>query len=314
MADSAAPAALLDPHLLAATRGLTLTARRLVAGAVAGLHASRRPGIAREFSQYRAYQPGDEPRHLDWKLYARSDRFFLRESEVDTRVAVTLVLDATASMQHPAADSAGAPRKFDLARSLAAALALLAEAQGDDLALHVVSAGEVVSIVGAGQRQPARRILHALAGLDPAGRWPADPTQLAHALRRTEHDASSAGPGTTARITVILTDGHEPGGEIRAALAPLHARQHELLFLHFLARDELDFPHRGPVRFEEWETGRTLEADATAVRAAYLAAAQRERDAWARAWGGDRFDYLALATDEALGRALRAFLRRRARR
>lgn len=302
--------ALLDPHLLAATRGLALTARRLVAGAVAGLHASRRPGLAREFSQYRAYQPGDEPRHLDWKLYARSDRFFLRESEVDTRVAVSLVLDATASMQH-AGPTAGSSPKFDLARSLAAALALLAEAQGDDLTLHVITAGAVTSVAGAGQRQPAQRILHALAGVRPEGRWPSDPAQLTHTLRRSEHDASSAGPGTTARITVILTDGHEHGGEIRAALAPLHARRHELLFFHFLARDELEFPHRGPVRFEEWETGRTLEADATAVRAAYLAAAQRERDAWARAWGGDRFDYLALATDEALGRALRTFLRRR---
>src|SRR4051812_22770 len=92
--------AILDPRLLAATQGLTLTARRLVAGAIAGLHASRRPGIAREFSQYRAYQAGDEPRHIDWKLFARSDRYFLRESEIDTRVAITLVLDATASMQH----------------------------------------------------------------------------------------------------------------------------------------------------------------------------------------------------------------------
>jgi uncharacterized protein (DUF58 family) len=310
MADSAA---LLDPHLLAATRGLTLPARRLVAGAVAGLHASRRPGLAREFSQYRAYQPGDEPRHLDWKLYARSDRFFLRESEVDTRVAVSLVLDATASMQHVGAP-AGPRSKFDLARALAAALALLAEAQGDDLTLHVVRAETVASVVGAGQRQPARRILHALAGLEPAGRWPADASRLADALRRSEHDAGSAGPGTTARITVILTDGHEHGGEIRAALAPLRARRHELLFVHVLARDELDFPYRGPVRFEEWETGRTLEADATAVRSAYLAAARQERDAWARAWGGDRFDYLALATDDALGRALRTFLRRRTRR
>ena len=66
----------LDPHLLAATRGLALAARKLVAGVLPGLHSSRQPGMAREFAQYRAYQPGDDPKHIDWKLYARSDRFF----------------------------------------------------------------------------------------------------------------------------------------------------------------------------------------------------------------------------------------------
>ena len=163
-----------------------------------------------------------------------------------------------------------------------------------------------------GRRQPFRQIVHALAKLDPAGRWPAESTCLTHALRRAELAGTTAGPGTTARVTVVLTDGHEPGGEIRAALAPLRARQHELLFFHFVARDEREFPWRGPVRFEEWETGRTLEADATALRAAYLAAEQRERAAWARAWDDDRFDYLALMTDEPLERGLRSYLRRRA--
>ncbi|MSU50405.1 MAG: DUF58 domain-containing protein [Opitutus sp.] len=308
MPDPSAP--ILKPRLLAATQGLALTARQLVAGAIAGLHASRRPGMAREFSQYRAYQPGDEPRHIDWKLFARSDRYFLRESEIDTRVAVSVVLDATASMQHTGAAN-DAPRKFDLARSMTAALAFLAENQGDAATLHTVANGEISSVLTAGHRQPFRQIVHALAGLEPAGRWPADPARLTHALRRAELAGTSVGPGTTARITIVLTDGHEPGGEIRAALTPLRARQHELLFFHFVARDERDFPYRGPVRFEEWETGRTLEANATAVRPAYLAAEQREREAWSRAWGDERFDYLELMTDEPLERGLRAYLRRR---
>jgi uncharacterized protein (DUF58 family) len=305
--------AVLDPQLLAATRGLALTARQLVAGAMAGLHASRRPGVAREFSQYRAYQPGDEPRRIDWKLFARSDRYFLRESEVDTRVTLSVVLDATGSMQHPSG-AAGTPPKFELARSMAAALAFLAENQGDDITLHVVSRGDVTSVITAGHRQPFRRMIHALANVKPEGRWPAARMQLAHAFRRTELEAASSGPGTTARVTIVLTDGHEPGGEIRAALAPLRARNHELLLFHFIARDEREFPYCGLVRFEEWETGRTLEADATAVRATSLAAQEREREQWSRAWGADRFDYFAVMTDEAMAQALRIFLRRRARR
>lgn len=310
MAAVANPGVIADPRLLAATQGLTLTARRLVAGAIAGLHASQRPGLTREFSQYRAYQPGDEPRHIDWKLFARSDRYFLREGEIDTRVAVSLVLDATASMQHTG-PAAGAPRKFDVARSVTAALAHLAENQGDAPALHLVADGEVSSVLTSGRRQPFQQIVHALARTEPSGRWPVAPARLTQALRHAEVAGTSAGPGTTARLTVVLTDGHEHAGEIRAALAPLRARQHEVLFFHFVARDERDFPYRGPVQFEEWETGRVLEADATVARGAYLAAAQRDREAWSRAWGNESFDYLELVTDESPERGLRAYLRRR---
>lgn len=307
------PPPVVDARLLAATRGLTLTARRLVAGAVAGLHASRRPGLAREFSQYRAYQPGDEPRHIDWKLFARSDRYFLRESEIDTRVAISLVLDATASMQHRGADPA-TPSKFEAARAVAAAVALLAENQGDAAGLHVVRAGAVNSVVTAGQRQPFQQIIHALARIETAGRWPEDGTRLTRALQQAEHTGRSASREATARVTVVLTDGQEQTGEIRRALAPLRSRRHEVLFCHFITRDEREFPYRGTFRFEEWETGRTLEADATAIRTTFLASEAREREAWRRTWDGDRFEYLPLMTDEPLDHAVRRYLRRRAAR
>lgn len=312
MAEFPATPSILDPRLLSATQGLALTARRLVAGALTGLHASRRPGLAREFSQYRAYQPGDEPRQIDWKLFARSDRYFLRESEVEARVAVSLVLDATGSMQH--SDDADGHRKFDRARALGAALALLAENQGDEMNLHVIGNGGVTSLSTAGHRQPFLRIVHSLGKLEPSGRWPEDRTCLAQAFRRTELESASRGPAATVRLTLVLTDGHEHGGEIRAALAPLRVRQHEVIFFHFTAPDERDFPFQGSVRFEEWETGRILEVNATAVRGAYLAATQRVREAWRRAWRDDSFDYVTVMTDEDLAQGLRAYLRRRMQR
>ena len=306
------PTPLLDASLLAAAGQLTLAARRLVAGAVAGLHPSLHPGRSREFSQYRAYQPGDEPRHIDWKLFARSDRFFLRESEVDTRLAVALVLDATASMQHRGGRRDD-PRKFDRARLLAAALARVAETQGDSIALHAVSNGDVSSVSTAGHRQPFRQVVHHLAALEPQGRWPTDPRRLAHALGRTQALSGSTGPAATRQLTVLLTDGHEHDGEIRAALSPLRARRHEVLFLHFIARDERDFPYQGPVRLEEWETGRTLETDASAVRQQVLDAQEASRQAWLSAWGDSRFDYFPILSDQPLDRCLHALLRRRTR-
>lgn len=303
---------LLDAPLLAAAGQLTLAARRLVAGAVAGLHPSLHPGRSREFSQYRAYQPGDEPHHIDWKLFARSDRFFLRESDVDTRIAIALVLDATASMQHRGAGGDD-PRKFDRARSLAAALALVAETQGDPMALHVVSNGDISTVSTAGRRQPFRQIVHRLAALEPQGRWPTEPRRLAHAMGQTHANSGSTGPAATRQLTVLLTDGHEHDGEIRAALSPLRARQHEVLFLHFIARDERDFPYQGPVLLEEWETGRTLETDASAVRRQVLDAQEASRRAWFSAWGDSRFDYLPIMSDHPLDRCLHAILRRRTR-
>ena len=299
------PGRLLDPKLLAATRGLTLAARGLVSGLLPGLHASRRPGLAREFAQYRAYQPGDEPRHIDWKLFARSDRYFVRESESETAVNMRLILDATASMQH--ADVANpALTKFDFARTLAAAFALLAAAQGDQVGLHAVSGDGVVSVPPGQHRQPTERILHTLANLRAAGPWPAE-------ARRAL--AGTLGAQTNRReIVVVLTDGHEQDDEIRGALAPWRVRGHELLLCQIVGRDEEDFPFQGLVRFEDWETGATQETDADAARAAWVAGYHQRLEAWRREWtGSGRFDALRFLLDELPGNVLRTYLKRRQR-
>ena len=301
----------LDPRLLAAARGLTLAAQRLAAGVLPGLHASRQAGLAREFSQYRAYQPGDDPRHVDWKLFARSDRYFVRESEIETAITVRLLLDATASMQH--ADTTGPAaglRKFDAARTLAAALALVAQAQGDLVGLHAISDGTIVSAPPGQHRQPFERIVRMLERLEPAGRWPADARALDAAL--ASGPRVSAGAGESREIVVLLSDLHEHGEEIRAALAPLRARRHELLLLHLVGGDELDFPFHGPVRFEDWETGAVIETDADTARAAWVEGQENRVRAWRQAWaGGGRFDYARFRLDEPLDRALRAYLLRR---
>jgi uncharacterized protein (DUF58 family) len=302
----------LDAKLLAATRGLTLAARQLVSGVLPGLHASRQPGMAREFAQYRAYQPGDEPRHIDWKLYARSDRHFVRESEIETAVTVRVILDATASMRHADATGPGAGvHKFDVARLLAAAVACLAQAQGDRPALHAIVDGRIVSAGLDGHRQPMERIVRTLETLEPAGRWPVDDRALFTAA--AAGTSRGTGAGVAREIIVVLTDGHEHGQEIRAALNPWRMRGHELVLFHLLGRDEIDFPFQGTVRFEDWETGQTCETDAGAARTAWLDGQERHLAAWRRDWEGadGRFEYARFRLDEPPERALRAYLRRR---
>ena len=304
--------AILDPKLLAATRGLTLAARGLVAGLLPGLHASRQPGMAREFAQYRAYQPGDEPRHIDWKLYARSDRYFVRESEIETAITVRLILDATASMQH--ADAANPSlNKFDLARVLAAALTLLAAAQGDQVGLHVVGdGGGVVSVLPGQHRQPTERILRTLENSHAAGPWPADARRELRAAFAAGTPRGGGGDGAAREIVIVLTDGHEQRDEIRSALAPLRSRGHELLLFQIVGRDEEAFPFHGLVRFEDWETGATFETDADAARAAWVDGYEQRLRAWRRDWeGGKRFDSLRFLLDEPPGKVLRAYLKQR---
>ncbi len=122
----------------------------------------------------------------------------------------------------------------------------------------------------------------------------------------------SAGAGETREIVVVISDLHEHAEEIRAALAPLRARRHELLLLHLVGRDEVDFPFHGAVRFEDWETGAAVETDADAARAAWVEGQERRVREWRRAWeGGGRFDYARFRLDEPLDRALRAYLLQR---
>ena len=304
----------LDPRVLSATRGLRLAAMQIVAGVLPGVQASRQPGLSREFSQYRAYFPGDEPRHIDWKLFARSDRYYLRESEIQTAVTIRIVLDATASMQQADTSGAGAGlRKCDAARVLAAAFAYLAQNQGDPVGLHVVSDGAVTSVAPGQRRQPFERIVHALETLEPSGRWPEDPRALTAAM--VSRSSSTPIPGSATReLTIILTDGFEHGAEIREALSALKLQQHELLFLHLLGRDELEFPFSGPVRFEDWETGDVFETDASTARAMWLENLDRSLGEWRTGWDAKRFDYVQVRLDEPLDRALRAYLVRRMKR
>ena len=304
----------LDPRVLTATRGLRLAAMQIVAGVLPGLQASRQPGLAQEFSQYRAYMPGDEPQQIDWKLFARSDRYYIRESEIETALTVRIILDATASMRHEDTAGGGAGmRKFDIARVLAAAFAYLAQAQGDPVGLHAISAGSITTVQPGQRRQPFERIVHTLEKLEAAGSWPRDPRELTAAMVSRNASVANAA-GATRELTIVLTDGFEHSSEIRAALAALRSRQHELLFIHLLARDELEFPYSGPVRFEDWETGEIFETDASTARAAWLENLTRAIDEWRRGWDPKRFDYVQLRTDEPLDRALRAYLLRRTKR
>lgn len=288
----------LDPEALAALKDLKLVARTVVDGFMLGMHTSHRSGAGLEFSQFRSYQPGDDLRRVDWKLYGRSDRFFIRESEAETSLAVRLVLDASASM------ALGAPGRttFDYGRFLAASLALLAHRQGDAVGLHALADGTLRAIQPGRQHQHFHRLLHELERLEPAGAWP--PWPMIEGTLATD---------ATRGIVVILSDLHERHEEVRRAAERLAAARHDVLVLHLVNRPEVEFPWRGSVVFEEAETGRRVELDAGAARPAYLAGRAADQQAVRRELEDRRIGYEQIITDEPLDRALRRFLRARAR-
>ncbi|RZK57174.1 MAG: DUF58 domain-containing protein [Hymenobacter sp.] len=287
---------LLTPELLFALRNLPLAARQAAEGFLAGAHASRRHGAGMEFSQYRPYQPGDDLRRLDWRLAARSDRYYLRESEVDTSLTVNLILDASASMNHR--DDNGFT-KLDFARLLLAALAYLAQKQGDAVGLSVLSASGLQHLPARADARQLPRLYHTLETAAATGAF-ADAATLAPLTARRQR-----------ALTVCVSDLYEETGEITRLLGRLRATSGDVLLLHLVAGNELHFSYKGPVTFRDLETSQTIQLDADQQRPAY----QQQLQAWlrdtAQAARRQGLDYHLLSTAEPLDGALREFLKRR---
>jgi uncharacterized protein (DUF58 family) len=248
---------LIPPALRARLGEFRLASPRAHGGHGYGQHPSRSRGAGLEFAQYRAYEPGDELRQVDWKLYARSDRFFVREAERDSPMTAWVLLDISASMAQADEARPGWTR-LDAARQLAACVFELALRQGDRFGLiGIGGAGVRVGPAGGGPRHRDRCELE-LRALQAAGAWPPE------AALRPVWERARAGD-----LVVMLGDGFD---EAAIALAErLAAARRDLVFLQVLTADERDFPFRGGRRFIDPESGAALLADGQAARADFLA-------------------------------------------
>ena len=249
---------LLNPATLAGIKDLRLVAKTVVEGFLSGLHVDPRPSAGAEFSQYRSYGPGDDPRRVDWRVYARSDRFFVREAETERDVTIRIVLDASASMGHGGV-AGSALSAFDYARFASAALAYLVTTQGDALALHAVTGGAVLDVDDRRREHSLTRALQLLENLTPAGAWPSIDDILPHVARRRGR-----------QLVLVLSDLWEQTDELRRTVLTLRALRHEVLVLHVMSRADLEFPYDGDAVFEDRETGATVAGNGGGLRAGYL--------------------------------------------
>jgi uncharacterized protein (DUF58 family) len=286
-----APTTLLDPALLARIADLPLLARTVVDGFLHGLHRSARKGLSLDFAEHRPYQPGDDLRRIDWKAYARTDRFYVKEYDADTNAAVVLALDATASMDFA---SAGV-NKFAYARMLVASLAWLAQRQGDrvGLALFADTLREVIP--------PSTRhlqlILQALGRAKPSG-----PGRISQAVDRVADLASRPG------IVVLVSDCYDEPAALGRSVDTLRARGHDVLVFHLIDPAEEEFGFEEPLVFEDGEQGTRLPVRPEETRERYLGLWRAHREALAKRMSASGAAYVPVRTDQPLDAALHTFL------
>lgn len=282
----------LDPATLAALDDLELIARTVVEGYLSGLHLLPQAGFGIEFAQYRSYGPGDDLRRVDWRAFARSDRFYVRQAEVERDVTVRFLLDATGSM----AQRDGALSKLGYARMLVAGLAYLAYRQGDRLALHMVTGDGCVDLLPRGRR-PLLELLHRLEGIEANGGWPAFAELEGHLVT-----------GRTRELLVIVSDLHDRRGAIETAIRHLRALGHEVLVLQVATRNELELDFAGDVVFRDLETGDEVAGNADRLRQRWREGLEAEYRAWRDRFLEMRVAHQRLVTDQPLELALREFL------
>jgi uncharacterized protein (DUF58 family) len=289
------PQPLLDPRTLARLKGLELRARHVVEGYVSGLHRSPYRGFSIEFAEHREYSPGDDLRHVDWKVFGRSDKFYLKQYEDETNLIVYLVVDTSESMQYRGPDSPLS--KLEYAQIVAASLGWLVLQQQDSVGLVTFDHQINALVRQSGNPSHLKQILHTLEAVEARRKTATGPIfhDLAERLKRRG-------------VVVVLSDLFDDVPSMLAGLKHFHHRRHDVIVFHVLDPAELDFPFRRPTLFRGLEELPQVLTDPRSLRRAYLAEMEKFRRDVQRGCRSFQMDYRLLRTDQSLEVALTGFL------
>jgi len=287
---------LLDPRILIAIKDLQLAARTTIDGFMSGINKSRIKGQGLEFSQYRSYQPGDDLRLLDWKMYARSDRYYIRESEIETSISVRFLVDASASMNH----TDNGYTKIDYAKYLAASLAWLANLQGDAIGLYVLQDGGLFSMASRRSFQHLSKFYFQLDSISPAGKF----TEPVHYKSIFSETAKR-------ELLIFITDLYEQEGEIFTLLDSLVSLKHEVIVFHIMGKNELEFDYKGYAALQDLETGQRVNINTFQNNSDYQQQVANYLSATRIKLLNKNIFYRLLMMDQPLSQALRDFLNQR---
>ena len=286
----------LDPQILARVRSLELQARGVVEGYLSGMHRSPYHGFAVEFAQHREYVPGDDIKHIDWKVYGRSGRFYLKQYEQDTNLVAWLLVDVSESMKY----GSGATTKFDFACVAAAALAYLVVQQSDSVGLATFDAEVQAFLRPSSQNSHLKEILHQLAK-GPGG----EKTHTGQTLHELADRIQRRG------IVMLFSDLLDEPAEILAGLRHLRYQRHEVVVFHVMDAAELDFPFQDATLFRGLEQLPDLLTDPRSLREGYIAELTKHLDELRRGCRTLNVDYVPLRTDADVGVVLAGYLAKR---
>lgn len=265
---------------------------------MSGSHRSPLHGESPEFADYRGYTPGDDLRNLDWRVYARSNRFYVKRYQEESNLKAHLVVDASSSMNYKRQHVG----KFQLAATLAVSLAATIIRQRDAAGLVTFSnQGECHLRLSSSESQ-IEKICRILDEIQPQGE-----TDLAGTLLELADQIPPRG------VVILISDFLTDLDQLFAAIRKLQFAGHEIISFHVLDRDEVDLPFRGPVLFNDLENGEQLYAQPQSFRNAYRQAMQEFMDALRARFHGLKIDYLPLFTDDDIGARVSHFFRSRNR-
>jgi uncharacterized protein (DUF58 family) len=292
-------AALIDPQTLMRIKSLQMRARVAVEGFFKGIHRSPYHGFSVEFSEYREYTPGDDPRYLDWRLYARSDRYYVKRFEDETNLRCHLVLDTSRSMGY----RSGPYSKSEYARTAAATIAYFLSTQRDAVGLLTFE-DRIVEYLPARYRPGHLRRLMAALEREPTGRA----TDLAGPLEQIAATVRKRG------LIVVISDLLAAAGALRTRLGYLRSRGHDVIVLRILDPAEVDFRFTAPAMFLDVESGRELYIDPSQAKAEYLRRFAAHAAEIERSCVDLGIEYQTITTDRPLELVLFDLLKARMRR
>jgi uncharacterized protein (DUF58 family) len=316
-APTAGPANFLDPDVLARIGNLELLARVVVEGFINGLHRSPHLGSSTDFAEHRAYMPGDDIRRIDWRLWARTDRFYVKEFEAETNTNFLAVLDVSPSMRYSGSGGdRSAVSKLEYACFLAAALAYFSSKQRDRVGLATFD-GDLVDYVP----PSAKHLQQVLHGLDRASRGSSVASRLSTPDTRLPAPRASLLPPlkklseSTRRRSIIalISDFYEEPDAIMDAVAQLHGRGNDIVVFHILDHSEIEFPFTDSSNFIDLESGEKMPVIPEYLRKQYREIIAQHSAALARRTREATVDYALFDTSKPLDTALFTYLSSRQR-
>lgn len=245
---------LLNPEILNSVSGMELIARVIVEGFMSGSNKSQSVGAAQEFSQYRSYEPGDDIRQLDWKIYSRSERYYIKQADIETNITVKFMIDASGSMSY----KENKISKLQYAKILTAALAYLARKQSDSFGLFTINEENIRVVRPRFEQQQFLRFINELIKVESGGTW--------SRAKNLEHLFDHHGK----EMIIFMTDLYEADKDLLNFISRLKTRRNEVIVFHIMGEQEIRLDFDGSFVFQDLETSASIRVDTALLRKQYI--------------------------------------------